>query len=108
MYPFYERGVHCYADVREYLSTWLSPENIGHNEPIVHDGKPHQLVASFRRAFVSHLALFEPTSGNYIFVIIPDGSLDTNKTYAISGYQDTYEGMIDDAATCYCKLWKIA
>lgn len=108
MYPFYERGVHCFDDVREYLSSWLNPDNVESTDTIQHNGKPHQRVAGFRRAFVTHLALFEPECRKYIFVTVrSDSSFDDDQTFPISNYQDTYDDMINDAATYYCNLWKI-
>lgn len=106
-YPFYERGVRSYDEVRQYLATWLSADNVlDKNEPIYFRGKLHHPVARFRRAFTPHIALFEPVEGKYIFVTVVDNGKD-DTLHPMSEYQNTYEAMIDDAIRQYCRLWSI-
>lgn len=106
MYPFYERGVHSYEDVREYLSSWLIHIDEDEQFPIMFNEKLHFKEAYFRRAFITHLALFDPEEQTYIFVVIDE---DLNgEIVPITDYEDTYEAMLDSAAKSYCRLWGIS
>lgn len=105
LYPFYERGVSSFEEVREYLASWLNTDINGKKEPIYLQGKVHFKIAGFVRAFVSHLALFEPIDCKFIFAIVADDGKDT--IVPMSDYEGSYETMIDSAAHRYCQLWKI-
>ena len=106
-YPFYERGVNSYEDVHEYLRTWLKPE-IGQGEiSVMVDGEKHACIqlAGFRRAFVQHLALIKcDAPSKYAFAIRDD---DKEELMCLTSWSDSYEQMIKDATSEYCRLWKI-
>jgi hypothetical protein len=105
MYDFYQRGVHSYEDVREYLSSWLVKLGEDKQVPIMFNGKLHFQEASFRRAFASHLVLLDPEEQTYIFVVVAEDIGE--QMMPITAYENTYDAMIDSAARYYCKLWQI-
>jgi hypothetical protein len=104
-YPFYERGVNSYAEVHEYIRTWLQPQL--ENALVMLDGEAHIQVAGFRRAFVQHIVLMRSidAESKYTFAIRDDAN--TGKLMRLTSWSDCYDQVVKDAASEYCKLWKI-
>lgn len=103
MYDFYGNPPKTKEQIREYLTSWLTP--IADSPYFDINGSQFKVVSAFVRAFHSHEVLQNTGSGEFVWWVVPKETDPGDFSTFPTKHYPSFEALIDGVVDEYHTLW---